>query len=295
MRGEEKLRIGLDQIMKTLFLILFFITFSVRAEELKVLTWNVFMLPKPIYFSYQKERSDYIIDELLRSDYDLIFLQEAFTGGLHKKLRNRTGKVYGHQYYLKRKFISPTVFGSGVYVLSKYPLTSVQKVYYRACSGADCFASKGALLAEVLLPSGKEIQFVATHLQAGRSDKKRKVRMKQVVRLSDFLAKHSKQDVPQVLLGDINIDGKHDDFTDALERLNMISHPLEGELDYTSGFPIECYKDGSSKTKWVDHILVEKMAPIQVSEKRVKVFKGILDGKECPLSDHHAVEATLSI
>lgn len=281
--------------MKSLFLIFSLLSFTVRAEQLKVLSWNVFMLPKPIYFSYQGERSELIIDEIMKSDYDLIFLQEAFTGGFHKKLRNRAGKVYSHQYYLKRKFGSATVFGSGVYVLSKYPLTSFEKVFYRSCAGADCFASKGALLTEIRLPSGKEVQFVATHLQAGGSNKRRKVRMKQLARLKDFILKHSRPDVPQVLLGDFNIDNKHEDFATALGILNTNSHPLEGDPDYTSGFPIECYKEERNNTKWVDHILVEKTIPVQVSGKRVKVFTGMLDGKECPLSDHHAIEATLSI
>lgn len=280
--------------MKIILFWTLFFSCQLKAEELKVLTWNVFMLPKPIKFSHQNERTSFIVDHIAKSDYDVVFLQEAFMGSFHRKLRQKTSDVFPFQYYLGKKLISPTIFGSGVYVLSKYPIVETKRTYFKNCAVADCFASKGALFVTIQLPSGKKINFISTHMQAGQFPKRSRIRMKQLHQIRELIDQHHADEIPIVLLGDMNIDAKHEDFSKALEMLDMESLPLEGDLDVTSGFPTVCYKTILDGTKWVDHILTGKSQAIRVTDKKALALTRDIQNRQCPLSDHHAVQAVLS-
>lgn len=289
--------LSLNFPMKKLILILcLFFSFNTFAEDIKVLTWNVFMLPKPIKFTYQAERTTLIGEELNKGHYDVIFLQEAFPGWFHKHIYQMTKAKYPHQHYLKRPFISHTVFGSGLYVMSKFPIKDKSRVYYSSCRNADCFAAKGLSLITFQLAGGKEIQIGNTHLQAGQNYKSDRIRMKQLNQVKKHLASVAKPGVPQVILGDINIDAKDEDYPKALKLLNMSSTPLEGDIDHSNGFPTLCYnKPGDDEKEWIDHIWISKNSSTGISGKKVKVFSGLINNRQCPLSDHYGVEATLHL
>lgn len=284
--------------MLKILVFLLFIAQAAFAEEVKLLTWNVFMLPKPIKFSYQKERTDLIIKEILASPYDVIVLQEAFAGEFQEKTKKLTSKKYPHQFYLKRKPGSLTVYGSGVYYLSRIPMKELDSVYFNDCAKADCFASKGSALMEFTLPSGKKFQVASTHLQAGHNENSSKIRFNQLKQIQGMMLPKLTFGVPQFLVGDLNIDANHgNDYNRALTMLAMTSGPLQGELNYTNGYPIECYeKPGDDQKEWIDHIFTFANAvPVQVLAKKVRPFNGLINHKECPLSDHWGVEATLSL
>lgn len=271
---------------------------SVHAEDVKLLSWNIFMLPKPIKFSHQKERTDLIIKEINNSDFDLIILQEAFAGEFQKKVKKNASKKFPHQYYLKRQNGSLTVYGSGVYYLSRFPINVLKETYFSECAKADCFASKGSPLVEVSLPSGKKIQVASTHLQAGHNDQSSEIRFKQLTQIQMMMLPSIRMGVPQFLIGDLNIDALHGtDYQKALKHLNMTSGPLEGDLQYTNGYPIDCYeKPGDDQKEWIDHIfLFQNNVNVQVASKKVRPFNGMINNKECPLSDHWAVEAVIKL
>lgn len=281
-----------------LIVIILFIAQAAKADEVKLLTWNIFMLPKPIKFSHQKERTDLIIREILASSYDVIILQEAFAGDFQEKVKKITSKKYPHQFYLKRKPGSLTVYGSGVYYLSRLPMKQLDFVYFDQCAKADCFASKGSALMEFTLPNGKKFQAASTHLQAGHNEDSAKIRFSQLRQIQQMMLPKLTFGVPQFLIGDLNIDALHgNDYAKALTMLNMKSGPLEGEPKYTNGYPIECYeKPGDDQLEWLDHIFVFPNAvPVQISGKKVRTFNGMINHKECPLSDHWGVEATISL
>lgn len=284
--------------MTKFFLIFIALMSLAHAEDVKVFTWNIFMLPKPIKFSHQSERTDQIIDLVNSSEDDVIVFQEAFSGDFRAKLRSKTKKKYPHQYYLNRKCFSFDVYGSGVYYLSRYPMNVLSHTYYKDCTKADCFASKGTAVVEFTLPSGKKFQIAGTHLQAGQKDLSHEIRMKQLGEVKALLAKSSKKGIPQFLIGDLNIDAiSSPDYSKALALLNMESSPLEGELQYSNGFPTVCYsKPGDDKREWLDHIFLKSNeSGAHVFHKQVRPYIGQIDGVDCPLSDHWGVEAILSI
>lgn len=279
--------------MKSILIILLFISSATQAAEVKLLTWNVFMLPKPIKFTLQEERTEIITNQLLKSNYDIVLLQEAFSGDFQRTLKKKTIKKFPYQYYLGREPGTLTVYGSGLYYMSRFPMKELIKGYYKECKNADCFASKGLAVMEISLPSGEKLQIGNTHLQA--SKELSEIRFKQLSMLKSLFLVTEKPGIPQVLAGDLNIDALHgSDFSKALTFLNMKSHPLEGELKYTNGYAIDCYKKpGDDQQEWLDHILVNNKSSMNVSSKYVKPFSGTINNRDCPLSDHYGVEATL--
>jgi endonuclease/exonuclease/phosphatase family metal-dependent hydrolase len=286
--------------MKFILIMICFISFSAMSEEIKVLTWNVFMLPKPINFSKQRARTPLIIEKLQKSHYDVIFLQEAFRSKFQKELKENLSETYPYQGNLKKGKNILHVLNSGLYIASKYPFTVVGKKYFDSCIHSDCFASKGVLLVEITLPTGKKVQIANTHMQAWEDEEARRVRTDQLFVIKNLLTSNQKDHTPQILIGDLNIDGLlQDEYEKALDLMEMTSTPLSGELRASNGFKIDCYKTpgDDKKEQWLDHLWFKaNKSSAKILDKHVIPMMGALNKKsDCPLSDHHAVEATLSL
>ena len=98
--------------------ILLFTQHIQAVESFKILSMNVFMLPMPAKFSLQKERTDVLIEHFEKTNYDILFLQEAFTESFRNQLAGKLKDTYSHNYYLNKdgKFFS--FLGSGLMVMS---------------------------------------------------------------------------------------------------------------------------------------------------------------------------------
>lgn len=275
--------------MKRSFLLfLFFIIPTAHAYDFKVLSWNVYMLPKPLKESLQNTRTRIIPEQLKNTNYDLIFMQEAFTGSFRNAVRSAMKKTHPHTYYLGNRFRRITLFGSGLMVLSKFPVKILGSTYFYTCSGADCFADKGAALMEITLPGGQKVHVMNTHMQA--SNFRGSIRMKQLGQIKALLARHAQADIPQFLVGDLNIDDDEPEFQLGLALLGMDYARPTGPITYTTGRVNSCYKTGSKKD-WVDHMWFDNYTGITATNMSVKNFEFERNGKVCPSSDHHAIEA----
>ncbi len=271
-----------------IFLILFFLLpVSVFAYDFKVLSWNVYMLPKPIKFSLQNTRSEIIPAQIKQTNYDLIFMQEAFMGSFRNKMRTALKATHPNTYYLKNHKFPIPVFGSGLLVLSKFPVKLIDHIYFLHCTTADCLASKGAAMMEIMLPDQQLVQVVNTHLQATKGAGA--IRMKQLGQIHQMLIRNRKEGVPQFLIGDLNIDVHEPEFQMGLALLGMNNAVLTGPILNTGGRPNECFKTGHD-FEWIDHMWFDNYS-ITSSEMRVKLFEFERNGKICPSSDHHAIEA----
>jgi endonuclease/exonuclease/phosphatase family metal-dependent hydrolase len=271
------------------------------AHSLKLLSWNIFMLPKPIYFSQQAYRNHQITAQLKATDYDVIFMQEAFITRARNFMAAELRQNFPYQEVLHRQARKPWhMFNSGLFIVSRHPMKVLDWEYYQRCTHADCFASKGVLLVELSLPGGKKIQLANTHMQANDDDTAVSVRKSQLAQIKNLLARHQKQDVPQLLVGDLNIDAKlPGEYAEALDYMQMSTLPLSGEIDYTAGYPVACYKVGPDEikpTKWIDHFWLRPHHSVtQLRELRVRKFEASFGNQSCPLSDHLALEATLEL
>lgn len=268
------------------------------AQELSLLTWNVFMIPKPINFTLQPQRTELIAEQLKNSPYDVIMMNEAFI----KKFRTKVGRAlrpnFPHQEFLQRSVRPWHFMNSGLFVLSRHPFEVLDHWYYTKCTHADCLSAKGVLLIEVTLPANKKVQIAMTHMQAWDDLKAQKVRAHQFQEIKDLLELHAVPGVPQILTGDLNIDGKAThEYPLLLNLMEMKARPLDSELNYTTGFKTNCYKiPGGASEQWLDHVWVNpRGSKARILNNSVRAFTGLLKGRDCPLSDHNSVEARIQL
>ena len=275
------------------FLLLFSIAEQAHATDLKLLSWNIFMLPKPIKNSLQKVRAKVIAQQLSGSDYDLMFFQEAFTDMIRNELVAKLGDEYPYRYYLKRDGKLKHVFGSGLFIMSRHPFKVLDRVYFKKCGAFDCYAAKGSVLIEAMLPSGKVVQFAPTHLQA--KEALGSVRLSQLQQMKTMLLRHARNGVPQIIMGDLNIDVVEPEFESGLNIMDMSPTPLVGPIQHTNGRINDCYKSPGKNKEWIDHFWVSNQTALTQSEMEVRDFEFPYKGRTCPSSDHHAVEARISL
>lgn len=272
-----------------------------NAHDFKLLSWNVFMIPKPINFTKQSERTKLIAKQLHEVPHDILLFQEAFSKSFKKKIGRELKEKYPYQAKLNKSVRLLHFLNSGLFIASKHPFEILGHYYFTKSNHTDAFASKGVLLIEVTLPNEKKVQIATTHVQAWDDQKAVRIRAFQFGEIRKFLDKYKKPGIPQILAGDLNIDSlQGEEYTSSLSILALEDGPLDGELYYSSGYKIPCYhKPGDSKGPFrlLDHILVDRNdSDIEVLSRRVFEFKDVMKrGIECALSDHQAIEAHIQL
>jgi endonuclease/exonuclease/phosphatase family metal-dependent hydrolase len=272
--------------MKFLALLLLLPTLSF-ADELKILSWNVFMLAKPIKFSMQRERAPLIAKALQTSGADIILLQEAFTRAFRDHLRKVLATEYPYSESLPQ---------GGLMVLSRYPLKPLKAILFSKCAWADCMADKGATISEVHLPSGKKLQIGTTHLQAGNFPNIRLSQLSQSHKLYQELAQTN---VPQIFGGDFNIDANTgEEFRILISQMGMGPTRLSSELRVSNAVNIRCFdtRGGDTRNQHIDHLLLNpRGSTAKFSLMMITVYTSLLGNEKCDLSDHHAIMGTLTL
>lgn len=287
--------------MRALTLILLLLPALSFAEDFRVLTWNVFMLPKPIKNSEQKIRSHLQAEALskISSELDLLVLNEAFTKRSRDLISEATHSDLPYSAKLRRKGKLPIVMDSGLLILSRHPMSVIGESYYKKCGRADCYAAKGVLLVEVTLPSGNKVQVAATHMQSGKDPKYALIRNHQLEQIKTLLQDHAVPGVPQILMGDLNLnENDSEEFTQALERLGMQSASITGETRTSKASNTECFgkKNEEGHTSWIDHVLLKNdESGAQLDHKKALSLTGEIKGTVCDLSDHLPVSALIKL
>jgi endonuclease/exonuclease/phosphatase family metal-dependent hydrolase len=273
--------------MKFLFLVCLLPLTSV-AQDLKVMTWNTFLIPPPWNSTKQTERVEAMEELLPNMDQDVIFFQEAFYNSKRNKLIESLKKTHLYSVVPKSGKKLKHIQDSGLFMASKYAMKILGQVIFKNCARADCMSSKSAILVEIEMPSGKKVQLMNTHLQAWDTPKIVAIRRKQLQQIKHILATHLRPGIPQVLIGDLNIDGKVEpEYSSSLKLLEMTSTPLEGSLMASSGFSTKgCFKKpGMNKEEWLDHMwLKTNGTQTKITSKKVVTMVGELASGLCPLS-----------
>lgn len=282
------------------FLFLMLFSLPLFAQEIKVLTWNTFLIPPPWNTTRQAERVRQMIEKLPTFHHDLMLFQETFFDKKRKLMMKALEKTHPHFAVPIKGRKLKQIQDSGLFIASRYPLEILDQVIFSDCIHSDCLSSKSAILVEISLGQDKKIQVMNTHLQAWNDEKAVAVRKKQLEQIRTMMARHERPGIAQILIGDLNIDGKlKTEYGDALTFMNMHSTPLEGPLLATNGFSTEgCFKNpgGDSQGEWLDHMWVKPNgSAVQILTKQVLPIHGLIRSKECPLSDHYAVEAIIKL
>jgi endonuclease/exonuclease/phosphatase family metal-dependent hydrolase len=254
------------------------------------------MRPRAVFHDGQAKRAHAIVEQLKEQDYDVIVFQETFDNKarniLWKGLKEKYPFHSGHPKHKHFYRIS-----TGVFIISKLPLTVIDDIYFSNCGGSDCFAVKGAVIVSVEKNKHKA-QIIGTHLQAadGRKMTGEQIRQTQYAEIkSKLMVPYAEVGVPQVFAGDMNI--KKDDKV-AYEKLITAMDVEDGEISsenqYSSGGGENDLRDANDKPHLIDFIFCKKNgAKVHVAQRYVKIFKQPWSKKHKDLSDHYAVGADI--
>jgi endonuclease/exonuclease/phosphatase family metal-dependent hydrolase len=176
--------------------------------RLKILTWNMWMMP---WFTFQsphnKERAAAIAAELLKQDFDILCLEKSFDGGARDVLTKALGARYPYRYGPANTGVSLKV-NSGVWILSRFELSNYHEIQYRDCAAIECFSRKGAMMLTGQF-QGHRFHIIATHLQgeAGSvwTPEHQQIRNRQMTQIRDELVwRYTEPGVPLILCGDFD-------------------------------------------------------------------------------------------
>jgi endonuclease/exonuclease/phosphatase family metal-dependent hydrolase len=177
------------------------------GRTLSVLTWNIFMMPPWIRESPRNTtRAAAIGAALLEHDFDILCLEKAFDGGARDVLQAALDARYPYRY-------GPANDGccfkidSGVWVLSRHPLTDYRTIEFGDCGGVECFSRKGAILVSGSC-GGTPFRLVATHLQGEEgpkfTPKNQRIREAQMQQIRDrLITPNLEPSVPFLICGDL--------------------------------------------------------------------------------------------
>ncbi len=260
------------------------------SKNLKILSWNIYMLPKIVVQRGKRERAHAIVDTLRQSDFDIIVFQEAFFPASREIIGEGLKAMYPFQYGPANNSGSTLKTNSGVWILSKINLKLLNATQFKNCVGYDCFARKGAMLLEGVW-NNKPFQILGTHLQADGFDLVRQKQMDQIY--TDLLAENKREGVPQIICGDMNTEREMNEHY--CEMLNCLD-AVDGEI---SGVE-KCSYDGvnntiaqsfgiKNKTNY-DYILVRSNG---TKMKTLKRFVSVMRKGKKFLSDHYGVACEL--
>jgi len=274
---------------------------NLHAAELRLLSWNIFMIPKPINFSLQLRRAEEIGKVLKKSNYHVVVMQEAFSGAARRKIYKAAKTVFPYQYYYrgKRGGSKVAVLASGTWILSRYPIKTLGAHIFSQCTTSDCLADKAVVVQEMKLPNSRRFQIAHTHLQAWNTDKARAVRATQLAEVKMVLDQYRQDGVPQILAGDLNVDFYNkNEYSQMLSILDATDAPLTGNLQISNGFAVDCYNipAGEAGGEWLDHIfLFPNTTSASIKSKQILSFKGMIKKRQCDLSDHYAIESRIEL
>ena len=261
-----------------------------NGAQLKILSWNIGMVPVLDLFKEKYDRAEAIANALISCDYDIIVFQEAFTAhsravlnhALHDQYPFAYGPVNGSPFSLK--------FNSGIWILSKVALEKKKEIQFSASAGFDSFARKGAVLYEGQFQN-RSFQLIATHLQD--DDYPQAIRDQQLTEIFEQLIyPFSDMNTPQIICGDFNTDEKKVDHYKGMLTI------LDAENGVISGTKKITFDDESNDTfrsnhpnpRVIDYIFTRNSNVIQWISRRVAIIK-LKWGKGTEyLSDHNGLE-----
>jgi len=265
------------------------------AANLKILTWNIQMLPAvgALSDALQKKqalRAPWIIEYLNQQDYDIIALEEVIDRQITEELKAGLKKVYPH-------IVAPPSKGGlsgtsgGIMLASRIPLKYVAHIVYKHGAGFDRLAEKGCLMAEAER-DGVRFQIAVTHLQAGHNE----IKEKQIVEIWEgILQPHTEQGVPQLLVGDMNVAADVDDERARWQLLLTTTRMREFPTDDPRPWSVDnenSWRKSSKKKSRIDHVLLNPQGTgSTIVRQTIQRAWKEYEGQRIDYADHYGVVA----
>ena len=265
------------------------------ASKISILSYNVW--GTKIYGS-KKENERFAAIPAHVSGYDVLTLsetidQKATTNILLPALKTEY-PYYTKNYHSWLVRGIPMIVGSGLRVVSKYPILNQDVHYFHHCSGLQCFASKGVVYAKIN-KLGQVYHIFVSHTQSGDNSKSKQARLDQVQEIKTFIdSKNIPNNEPVIVAGDLNIDkfNKPDEYATMQTTLNTQVPSMSG-WKYSFDSQHNHWAKGSSE--YIDYIL-----PLNEHLQPLKSFNHVTPLRSTnddlwglwDLSDHYAVTGT---
>ena len=287
-------------------LLLFLLSIGLKAQaqnnqlaknELKVLSWNIQMLPNALaVFSkaLQKKqafRARQIVNYLDSMDFDVIAFQELFDQDIKKFMIRRLRHKY--PYIQKTKTKVGKLTSNGLMLFSNIPMKYLDHNVYVHAALEDKWAAKGAVLVE-LNWKGQNIQICNTHLQAWDSPKAIMARNEQLKEVRALIEKNQDDSLAMLILGDLNTPRQDTvNFKQMLARLMVQDIPLNEHRPFTYD-PQNSWNEGEPIQ--LDYIFFDKKrAAIQASAPRLIRPLSQYKGVPMDLADHYGIYLKLKM
>ncbi len=281
-----------------LHLLLLLNGFSLFAQEIKVMTWNIFMVPPVVFKSCQLERAYLIADYVKNINPDIIAFNETFMSSTRSVIYEKLKSNYPYQSDITKSGILKS--NSGVWIFSKFPIEKQDFIIYKKKKGSDIFANKGATFIEVKI-NNKKMQLISTHMQSLIKFKPtRAVQYRQLK--SELVDKHFDDAVPQFIVGDLNCN-----YYDTVEYklmhqlLDVAPFYYTGEKYSWNGMQNDlAYKFSEHSLETLDYILLRNSSSKIANITSTQILKPFSDSCVCNknfhnLSDHHPVISTIEL
>ncbi|KAJ8044998.1 hypothetical protein HOLleu_07913 [Holothuria leucospilota] len=249
--------------------------YDTPANELKVVSYNIWDLRYLYYECGQRQRTCRMLPEVfkMQPDVDVLVFNEAMMGGCFggfnisntrsiMSFREILKEQYGFQYSTRTvgtPYSLPRPENGGVFIASKWPIVDDgSKVYESSVKGtSDHFASKGVVYAKINKTSGvnsRVYHVFGTHLQAGGGDNGTIVRQNQAREMHDFmLSKNIPLEEAVIYAGDLNSGWFEDDGPPMLEILEA-TQPQVINMNYTTDQSInDLFFNPKKSPRWIDY------------------------------------------
>lgn len=295
---------------------------AAETVTVRVLSYNINDLPWPLRKKAKKQMK-YIGNDLARRQNegtapDIVLLQEAFTDRTKKLIKNAnypyvakgpgrrkdqgSAKQEGGKIRMKaehRGTDSRAYVGSGLYVLSRYPIVDKKyELFGHYCTGDDCLANKAIMLVRVELPGMKTpLDIITSHMDAnsrkkGTPKSRLKAHRKQTLIIKGFLDRYNGIR-SAIFAGDLNVknDARYANFVQTLSVVNAGKFCIET--------PSRCERgaNATSENLWRStndqHFIIEgsdyRIVPVFMERNYDQPFGGKT------LSDHLGFEAVYEV
>ncbi|PCJ60317.1 MAG: hypothetical protein COA73_08255 [Candidatus Hydrogenedentota bacterium] len=204
------------------------------SQQLRVITYNVQFLPGLAATNSKRPNTGYrasrIVEEI--AQYDVIALQEMFDDHWRQFIIEGVREAWGGEAHV---FESPPAAGhiaiGGCVVISRYPITETNSVVFQNFStmeeygfNADGLAAKGVIHTRLMLgkDEGSSLDIFVTHIEAAARDK----RPLQYAEMAAFIKRVGMPNIPMLLLGDLNTNGKPSNWSKPKSQYSQLLHEL---------------------------------------------------------------------
>lgn len=283
---------------KYLFILTLVICQFSFSEEIKIMAWNIFMVPPIIFKSCQTERASLIANYIKAQNPDILVLEESFMKETRAIINDSLKILYPYQSAITKR--GPMKMNSGVWIFSKYPIEKEAFITYKKKRSSDIFAKKGATFVQLKI-GDKQIQVIGTHTQS--LVKNVSTREKQFIQLKkELLDPNLKDSIPQFIIGDLNCNFYDTTaYKKMLQLLETLPVSFSGEKYSWNGQENDlAYKFSEHSLETLDYILLRTRHENSAEIESTEILKSRNESCYCKhkfynYSDHHPIISTIKL